>query len=983
MQFRILGPLEVQVDEGWSAINAAKWRTVLAVLLLQPGHVVSTDRLITEVWPDDTPNRATNLISVYVHRLRRLIGDPDGKVLTTRAPGYQLLIDAEDIDAGRFAQLTSAGRQALSAGDFERASSVLGEAVGLWQGSRALADVPPSALVSAEASRLEESRIEAMQLSIQADLGCGRHGQVVSQLHRLLADYPLREELWALLMRALYSSGRQAEALEAYAQAREVIAEELGVDPSAELQQLYQRMLQADSGTASASPTPIPADSPFVIPVTPAPVEPAPAGQAAEQLAEPASQPAAAAGAGAPLPLVAQLPADIQDFTGRDEQVQALRGLLGGPRRVDSPGAVIVAAVIGAGGLGKTTLAVHAAHLLRGQFRDGQLYARMLGAAAHPATPGDVLARFLRDLGMDPASIPASEEERAAHYRSRLTDRKVLIVLDDAHDAAQVRPLLPGSASCAVLITTRNRLPDLSGSRYVDLDVLGPAEARAMFAGIIGPDRAAAEPEATSEVLTACAGLPLAIRIAGARLTARTNWTVRTIADRLADERRRLDWLKTGDLAVRACFEVSFTSLPGRAEVDGVDPAHAFRLLGLWPGSSVGLPAAAALLGEPDESVADALEVLVDAQLLQEPAADRYRFHDLLKAYAAERAAAEEVPGTRDAAVRRVLSWYLHTAVAMARVLSPHRELIAPEQVEPGIVPMAFSTVEAALDWGEQERTNLVAATRLAAAAGLHGVAWQLPVAAYSFFYRRTYWEEWLVSHDVALDSVRQIGDRRGEASVLNNIGMAYARRRMEEGVTYFQQTLDIRREIGDRRGEAQAANNAAYANLLLGRFDEALDQLRLALSVQREVGHRYGEGIALNNLGEAYIELGRPAEAVEWFGQALAVYRELGARPVEADTLSNLGTANANLGRLDEALGYLRQAEETHHEVGDRYGEAVDLKQLGDVHRRVGSARDAEQAWARALAIFDALGNEEQVREMSERLSGLSTTAPERGSAQ
>ena len=275
MQFRILGPLEVQVDEGWSGINAAKWRTVLAVLLLQPGQVVSTDRLITEVWLDETPNRATNLISVYVHRLRRLIGDPDGKVLTTRAPGYQLLIDAEDIDAGRFAQLTSAGRQALSAGDFERASSVLGEAVGLWQGSRALADVPPSALVSAEASRLEESRIETVQLHIQADLGCGRHAQVVSQLHRLLADYPLREELWALLMRALQGSGRQAEALEAYAQAREVIAEELGVDPSAELQQLYQRMLQADSGAASASPTPILADSPFLIPVTPAPVEPA------------------------------------------------------------------------------------------------------------------------------------------------------------------------------------------------------------------------------------------------------------------------------------------------------------------------------------------------------------------------------------------------------------------------------------------------------------------------------------------------------------------------------------------------------------------------------------------------------------------------------------------------------------------------------------------------------------------------------------
>ncbi len=569
MQFRMLGPLEVQVDGGWSGINAAKWRTVLAVLLLQPGQVVSTERLITEVWPEETPARATNLISVYVHRLRRLIGDPEGRVLTTRAPGYQLLVQTEDIDAGRFAQLAREGRQALSTGDFEQASTALGAALDLWQGSRALTDVPSSALVSAEADRLEESRIEAVQLRIQADLGCGRHAQVVSQLHRLLADYPMREELWALLMRALYRSGRQAEALEAYAQAREVIAEELGVDPSAELQQLYQRMLQADSGTPSASRTPVPADSPFATPVPAAPVEPAPAGQADGPSADPATQ-AAGAGAGEPLPLMAQLPADIADFTGRDEQVQALQDLLGGPRRVSSPGAVIVAAVIGAGGLGKTTLAVHAAHLLRDQFPDGQLYARMLGAAAHPATPGDVLARFLRDLGMDPESIPASEDERAAHYRSRLTGRKVLIVLDDAHDAAQVRPLLPGSASCAVLITTRNRLPDLASSRYVDLDVLGPDEAGAMFAGIIGTARAAAEPEATSEVLTACAGLPLAIRIAGARLAARTTWTVRTIADRLSDQRRRLDWLKTGDLAVRACFEVSFTSLPGRAQADGV-----------------------------------------------------------------------------------------------------------------------------------------------------------------------------------------------------------------------------------------------------------------------------------------------------------------------------------------------------------------------------------------------------------------------------
>ena len=669
---------------------------------------------------------------------------------------------------------------------------------------------------------------------------------------------------------------------------------------------------------------------------------------------------------------MAQLPADIADFTGRDEQVQALQDLLGGPRRVSSPGAVIVAAVIGAGGLGKTTLAVHAAHLLRDQFPDGQLYARMLGAAAHPATPGDVLARFLRDLGMDPESIPASEDERAAHYRSRLTGRKVLIVLDDAHDAAQVRPLLPGSASCAVLITTRNRLPDLASSRYVDLDVLGPDEARAMFAGIIGQARAAAEPEATSEVLTACAGLPLAIRIAGARLAARTTWTVRTIADRLSDQRRRLDWLKTGDLAVRACFEVSFTSLPGRAQADGVDPAHAFRLAGLWPGSSVSLPAAAALLGEPEESVADALEVLVDAQLLQEPAADRYRFHDLLKAYAQDRAMAEETAPARDHGVRRVLAWYLHSVVAVARVISPHGNQVDPGELEPGVEPLDFASVDEALDWCEVERTNLVAATRQAAAMGLYDIAWKLPVAALGFFNRRTYWEEWVVTHQIALDSARRVGDKGAEAWVLNNLGMAYLRQGREEGVGYFRQALAIRRDIGDQTGEAQAANNLAYACLLVKRFDEALELLYLALELQRTLGHRFGEGIALNNLGEAFLELDRPDEAVDWLGQALAVYREIGASTEEGDTLSSLGKASMDRGRIADALDYLHQAEQTHKAVGHRYGEAVALQLLGDVCRLDQRADEAAQAWDRALAIFEALGNDVRAREVREQLAVL-----------
>jgi DNA-binding SARP family transcriptional activator len=967
MQFRMLGPLEVQVDGSWSGISAAKWRTVLAVLLLQAGQVVSTERLITEVWPEETPARATNLISVYVHRLRRLIGDPDGKVLTTRAPGYQLLVETEDIDTGRFAQLAREGRQALSTGDFEQASTALGAALDLWQGSRALPDVPPSALVSAEADRLEESRIEAVQLRIQADLGCGRHAQVVSQLHRLLADYPMREELWALLMRALYRSGRQAEALEAYAQAREVIAEELGVDPSAELQQLYQRMLQADSGTPSASRTPVPADSPFATPVPVALVEPAPAGHAAGPPGESGTQ----TGPGPPLPQVAQLPADIPDFTGRSDHLQSLRDLLSGPGRPDSPGAVVVAAVIGAGGLGKTTLAVHAAHLLRTHYPDGQLYARLQGAAPHPAEPGDVLARFLRDLGTDPARIPADPEERGALYRSMLTDRKVLIVLDDARDAAHVRPLLPGSASCAVLVTTRSRMPDLAGSRFIDLDVLERDEAWNMFAGIIGESRAKAEAEATDEVLTACAGLPLALRIAGARLTARSSWTVRTIATRLSDERRRLDWLKTGDLAVRACFEVSFTSLPV-ADADGVDPAHAFRLLGLWQGTSIGLTAAATLIGQPEEAVADALEVLVDAQLLQSPGPDRYRFHDLLRAYAAERAIAEESAPGRDAAVRRVLDWYLYAVAAMARLVSPHRDQVplgaAPDAA---VTPLTFGAADEALNWCEVERSNLVAATRQAAAYGLHTVAWKLPVAALSFFNRRTYRADWVATHEVALASARKAGDQAAEAWVLNNLGIVYAQLGLADAVDCFEQALTIRRTSHDQRGEGQAANNLANTYLLLRRFDE-LDPFQQALDIQRRLGDRFGEAVALNNLGEAYRHVGRLDESISCLQRAREIFSGLDDAHGEGYALHYLGQAYLQSGRIGEAIDHLTRALGAWRAGGERLAEAQTLRQLGSAQRAAQRPADARQSWLRALALFEELDDEAQAVEVQSEIAAI-----------
>src|SRR5580692_11351089 len=529
LRFRVLAPLEVWTGQDWSGIGAPKWRALLAVLLLSQGQAVSTDRLIAELWGDRPPERAANLVSIYVLRLRRVIGDRAGHLLTTRAPGYQLRLQPGELDAEQF--------------------HALAEALALWRG-RALADVPPFALVTAEAERLEESRLSTLELRIEADLGCGMHAQLVPELRRLLSDQPLRERLWGLLVRALDAAGRHAEALAAYGQAREVIAEELGVDPGPELQRLYQALLTADLVPRQQRAAPAAA--------SPAAAAPAAASREGEMAAGRVSR---RPGAGSSLRRVpAQLPADVADFTCREANLDQLCAAMSEAGRRDNP-AVAVAVVAGAPGLGKTALAIHAAHALRRDFPDGQLYVSLRGGSEQPVPADEVLARFLRDLGVDGARIPVDAEERAALYRTRLAERQMLIVLDDARNAAQVRPLLPGTGSCAVIVTSRHRLSDLAGSRLIDLDVLDDAEATELFIRIIGAERADAEPDAVRDVVAVCAGLPLAIRIAGARLAARRGWKIRSLASRLADQRRRIDEFVAGDLAVRACFQVSFDAL--------------------------------------------------------------------------------------------------------------------------------------------------------------------------------------------------------------------------------------------------------------------------------------------------------------------------------------------------------------------------------------------------------------------------------------
>jgi DNA-binding SARP family transcriptional activator/Flp pilus assembly protein TadD len=948
-RFRILGPVEVRAGHGWTGIGAPKWRALLATLLLNPGQPVSTDRLIAELWGDQPPDRALNLVSVYVLRLRRLLGDPGGRVLTTRAPGYQLLLGPGDVDAGRFEALASQGRQALTAGNFRRAAELLGEALALWRG-RALADVPPSELVSAEAERLEESRLTALELRIEADLGCGQNAQLVPELRRQVSDHPLREGLWGLLIRALDAGGRHAEALAAYAQAREVIADELGVDPGPELQRLYQVLLTADMVVVPAAPDPRP----------PAPaVAPSEAGAAARQAPATTRR------------VPAQLPADLPDFTNREIHLQRLLRLVQEAQERDNP-AMPVAVVAGTPGLGKTAFAVHAAHALRRDFPDGQLYVNLLGGTEQPALSDEVLARFLRDLGVDGARVPVEAEERAAMYRTRLAGKRTLVLLDDARQAAQVRPLLPGAGSCAVIVTSRSRLSDLAGSSLVDLDVLDDAKAAELFRRIVGADRADSEPEAMREVLGVCAGLPLAIRIAAARLAARPGWSVQTLADRMSDQLRRMDELTTGDLAVRACFQVSFDALPRDPSRGGTDPARAFRMLGVWQAPSIGLRAVSALIGTPDEAIAASLEVLVDAHLLESPAPDMYRLHDLLRVYAGERARADEQQSVIESAVRRVLGWYLLTADAAARVVAPYGDRVALDPPEDGCRPLDFADAGQALRWCERERANLVAAVRQAASQGLHDAAWKLAVTVMACFDRLGYHAEWLTTHRFALGSARAIADRDGEAWVLNNLGVVLSEQHADDAIACFEQALAILKETGNLRGQAKAANNLAFSHQLHGRYEEAAQALVSVIDLQRRVGHRYGEAVALCNLGAAYRALGRFDESVASSQQALLIDREIGATRDEAYALYNLGRAHVDLGRVGEAIDLLEQAAAKHRAAGDRSGEGRDLRHVGVAYMQAGQSSTARERWERAYHLFRGLEDTAQTAELRSLLDQL-----------
>jgi DNA-binding SARP family transcriptional activator len=894
VRFHLLGPLTVTVGGRPLPLGGAKQRVLLAHLLLNANRTVTPGQLVDVIWPGDPPTSATANLQTYVWRLRRLL--PEGTELRTHDPGYSLVVDPGDVDLHRFTRLVADAARTAEKGSPETALTLLAEAESLWRGDP-LEDLPTASAWDAELGRLVENRLAAVEERLSLQVRLGRHDPAIAELTVLLAEHPYRERLWQQYLLALAGAGRRAEALRAYTTARERLVTELGVEPGPELRAL----------------------------------------QAAILAGEPVAAPAAV-----PAPL-RQLPADLPDFTGREEYVRELERALGA-----GPAPVVLT---GAPGTGKTALAMHVAHRLAGRFPDGQLYVDLAGTGA-PRDPAEVLADFLHALGVTGNTVPAGLGQRAALFRSRLAGRRVLLVLDDAATAAQVRPLLPADARCAVLVTTRGRLPELAGAKHVELTVFGGDEAARLLAGVAGVDRVVGEPAEAAAIVRCCGYLPLAIRIAGARLAGRQAWSLRTLHDRLADEAGRLSELRVGDLGVRPSFELSLRQLPPSARTafcrSAVLGAQDFPSWVVDP-----------LLDRTGTH--EVLDVLVDANLVSLVGRDsggnpRYRLHDLLRCYAAELLAGEPFAARRET-LARVLSVLLTLAKAAAAGLPPAFGAMTGPAL--GSAPVPERLVADPLGWFTAERKLLAGAVQLAADAGLDELAWQLTAAAVPFYDLRGAYDDWRRSHLTALAATEAAGNRAGTAVLHRGLGQvrlyhdeyAAAVRDMERSAALFA-------ELGDVRGEALAVAGLGTVARVRDRPREALGFYRRALAGLERADDRSGVAQMRNSIGTTYALLGEFTEAETWLRRARDLAREIEDPHREAKVLTELGTLHRDTGRLPESLTCLRLALSILDDLDDERCSAYALLGIGQTLLAAGEPVQARGVCDRALRVFRETGN-------------------------
>ncbi|WP_433871094.1 BTAD domain-containing putative transcriptional regulator [Saccharopolyspora sp. CA-218241] len=935
-EFRLLGPLEVRLDGGARPLGSSRVRALLACLLLESNQVVSMDRLIDTLWDREPPATARTIVHGDISGLRKLFaaardGDPE---LITRPPGYELRISGERIDVRRAQALIARAREL----DAEQRSAVLAEALELWRGP-VLADLETTRLHRMHAPALEEMRLLTLEERVAADLELGRHHHLVLELSALADRYPLRERLTGQLMLAHYRAGHRAEAQARYHALRHRLSGELGIDPGPELRDLYERLLRDD-----------------------------------DALLNPQQRQDAAIGMRRPVP--AELPPAPAGFVGRRRELAALDRMLAERERGS---ANLLAVVTGTAGVGKSALAVTWAHRVAAEFPDGQLYASLRGFESEraPLAPGEALTSMLKTLGVAADAIPPDLDDRTALYRSLLADRRVLVLLDDARDSEQVRPLLPGSSESVVLVTSRRRLDGLvvrSGARVLPVETLSTDSAIALLDRSGVPGKLAREPGAAAELARLCGGLPLALRIAAARLAATPAREVSDLVAELTDEDNRLHALDIddADTSVRRAFDISYRSLP---------PVHAdaFRLVGLVPGLTFTAHAVAALCATDVPSAHRRLRALALAHLVTEPEPDRFGMHDLLRVYSRE-LFAERAPEGRTEPLRRLLHHYLVVADHARRFLRPARDEL-DYTAERGSVPLCASITgrAEALEWFDAEWPNLVAAIRAAGAEGLHDLVWPLVRLQFNYLMVRCPWEDWIRIYSEGLASARAVSDPVGNLLMMAGLGVVYSRSgEPEVALAHYAESHRVAVSTGDPSWQALSQVNMGAVLIRLERFDEARVHCEDALRLYRSLGDSYFEAGALNNLAQVEQVSGKLDAALAHLREAEAIYREVDDLETLAMVLNNCGEVSIELGRTEQGERYHHEALDVALRCGSATRQAAAHRGLGNAARLRGDLAVARTRWETALAIFETSGLPDAT-EVRARLDELTDPPPPR----
>ncbi|HEY3905848.1 MAG TPA: BTAD domain-containing putative transcriptional regulator [Streptosporangiaceae bacterium] len=922
MQVRLLGPIDLLIHGEPRLVHGLRRQAVLAVLALHCGEVVSTDYLVDAVWGGTAPVTAVNAMQSHVSYLRGLMGTKSA--ILTRSPGYLLNLPGDGTDVRLAERLLREGTQQAGPSDTVRH---LRNALALWRGEPMgeLAELP---WLPAQSERLDVLRMQLRQALSEARLAAGEHSQLVPELEQMLTDCPLDERVHGQLMLALYRSGRQADALAAYHRLRQALDDDLGIEPSQFLRDLQTAILNQDPALNAARPAAWSPNAP-----------------------NPPNAPNATAPA---LPGPAQLPSALPGFTGRTAELACLDATM------------TLAAISGTAGVGKTALAMHWAHRVAAQFPDGQLYVNLRGfdpaGAGATLEPSLALHGFLDALGVPANRVPEDLAAQSALFRSLVAEKRILLVLDNARSAEQVRPLLPGCQGCLTIVTSRDQLAGLvaaDGAVPLALDLLSTADARDLLTRRLGALRVAAEPEPVDSIITACARLPLALAIAAARAAAHPNFPLAAIAAELAEATSALDPFDGGDLAtdVRAVFSWSYRAL-------GDPAARMFRLLGLHPGPDIAVAAAASLASVPPGQARTQLAELTRAHLLTEHAPGRYAFHDLLRAYAGELTRARDDQAAQDAAADRMLAHYLHTAHHAAMLMEPFHYPITIGQLPAGVTAVKPTTAEEAMSWFATEQPALIAAVQLSARTGPSTRSWQLAWMLSTFLLRVGQWHDQARVCQAALSAARRAGDQTGEAQCLQRLGIGYAKSgRAALSKPVLADALRLLEVIGDLPSQATTHRTLAWIADRQEFPEEMLGHAQRCYELYVLADHQAGQALALQDLGHAHAMLGNYELAIAHCERALVAMREAGEPAWEGAVWDSLGFTHHQRGDYQQAITCYERAADLAQHLGDRFNEADTFSNIGDVHRSAGDLIAARRAWTQAAGIFDEIDHPDRDR--------------------